>query len=384
MPVRTNTAVWIKKYKRWQIKVQKDCVRRTFTSSLSGRAGQAAANKAADDWLAGAQPGNVRGRVRDIWVKYIADVESRSSYSNLAKIKSIGSAYILPLIGSRRVSDLTLGDFKSLANRAYKHGSFSTRKGGLKPGEALSRKTMLNIIYVCKNFMAYCRDDEGINTPVLDKLIPPAGARYKGKNILQPDALHILFASDLTRYYGHTVHDEYIYAYRFIAASGVRPGELIGLCWGAASENCTRIDIRRAINVYGEVTRGKNGNAIRSIDLSDFASDALKSQKAEFPPISPLDPIFNINCEQTLRKRWKVYCEANNIPYVSLYELRHTFVSVVSLLPAGEVKSIVGHSKSMDTFGVYGHAIASYRSKVSKDVTDIFTALLETSETSTI
>ena len=40
-----------------------------------------------------------------------------------------------------------------------------------------------------------------------------------------------------------------------------------------------------------------------------------------------------------------------------LYELRHTFVSVVKTLPAGEVKGLVGHSQDMDTFGVYGHTL---------------------------
>ena len=37
--------------------------------------------------------------------------------------------------------------------------------------------------------------------------------------------------------------------------------------------------------------------------------------------------------------------------------MRHTFVSIVRLLPSGAVKEVVGHSKNMDTFGVYGHAI---------------------------
>lgn len=34
---RTNTAVWMEKQKRWQIKVQKDGERRTFYSFKPGR-----------------------------------------------------------------------------------------------------------------------------------------------------------------------------------------------------------------------------------------------------------------------------------------------------------------------------------------------------------
>lgn len=45
-------------------------------------------------------------------------------------------------------------------------------------------------------------------------------------------------------------------------------------------------------------------------------------------------------------------CEYNGITVVTPYELRHTFVSIAKKLPEGFVKTVIGHSKSMDTFGV--------------------------------
>ena len=51
MGLRTNTAVWLPNQQRWQIKVQKDGVRRTFTSAKAGRTGQREANRKADAWL---------------------------------------------------------------------------------------------------------------------------------------------------------------------------------------------------------------------------------------------------------------------------------------------------------------------------------------------
>ena len=52
MPTRIVEAQWLKKQKRWQIKVQANGVRRAFTSSTPGRAGKAEANQKADEWLA--------------------------------------------------------------------------------------------------------------------------------------------------------------------------------------------------------------------------------------------------------------------------------------------------------------------------------------------
>ncbi len=37
MGMRTNTAQWLPNQNRWQIKVQKDGVRKTFTSAKPGR-----------------------------------------------------------------------------------------------------------------------------------------------------------------------------------------------------------------------------------------------------------------------------------------------------------------------------------------------------------
>ena len=48
---RTNTAKWVESAQRWQINVQKDGKRKTFTSTKPGRTGQREANAKADAWL---------------------------------------------------------------------------------------------------------------------------------------------------------------------------------------------------------------------------------------------------------------------------------------------------------------------------------------------
>ena len=51
MPERKNEATWIESRNRWQINVQMNGVRKTFTSSIPGRKGKAAAERKADSWL---------------------------------------------------------------------------------------------------------------------------------------------------------------------------------------------------------------------------------------------------------------------------------------------------------------------------------------------
>lgn len=70
------------------------------------------------------------------------------------------------------------------------------------------------------------------------------------------------------------------------------------------------------------------------------------------------------------------YCKYNNIPVCTPYELRHTFVSIAKVLPAGLVKSLVGHSEDMDTFGVYGHELNGDAQQQANALNSIFSRLL--------
>ena len=234
----------------------------------------------------------------------------------------------------------------------------------------LSKKTLQSLCADMRSFCKYCRARK-LTTFNPEGLRVPAGARLKGKTILQPDALKTLFSVSSTLYRGKRVQDDFIGAYRFAVLTGLRPGELLGLRW--ADVQGETVTIRRAVNVLGEETQGKNENALRSFALSGFARSVLEQQRAV---TSAGGSVFDIVSEGYFYKRWQVYCKANDLPPVSLYSLRHTFVSIVKNLPAGDVKALVGHSKSMDTLGVYAHALNGDAENTARAVDAEFIKLL--------
>lgn len=63
----------------------------------------------------------------------------------------------------------------------------------------------------------------------------------------------------------------------------------------------------------------------------------------------------------------------------SPYELRHTFVSITKGLPVGLIKPLVGHSKDMDTFGVYGHEVEGETDTTAALILEAFNKFLPTS-----
>ena len=153
--------------------------------------------------------------------------------------------------------------------------------------------------------------------------------------------------------------------------TGLRPGELRALRW----ENIVgqAVHVEGSINLYNEHTRGKNDNAVRGFVIGSLTQSILEAQK----PLNDGPQVINIPSLSTFRHRWQKSCESNGIAPVSLYALRHTFVSVVITLPEGEVKGLVGHSKSMDTFGTYGHEIKGEGTVTAQNINEIFTDLLK-------
>ena len=258
---------------------------------------------------------------------------------------------MLPIIGKKKVNTLTDRDLQTIINKAAAAGK--------------SRKTLQLIASDLRAFCKYCRKAK-LSTFLPEDVQIPASAR-----VLQPADLVKLFSIDTTLYRGKRVHDDFIHAYRFQTLTGLRPGELLGLRWTDVQGNT--VNVRRSINIHGEETQGKNQNAIRSFVLSGLARAVLEQQREA---TGTRESVFEISSELYYWKRWQAYCKANGIDRISVYELRHTFVSVVKTLPEGEIKELVGHSQNMDTFGQYSHALTGDAENTAQAVNAAFLKLL--------
>ena len=349
MPKRNTEASWVESAQRWQINVQCNGRRKTFVSSKPGRKGKLEAERKADAWLD-------KGMVDDaVKVKVLLDMfmedkktsngERSSSYRQTEQFVRL---YIKPVIGDKRMSQLTAIDCQRAIDTAYRL-------------HKLSRKTLMGVRSTIMSFLKWARMSKQSNL-LVEGLTVPAGAAPSQRSILQPEALKILFSEDCTLYRGRPRFEPYIYAFRFAVVTGFRPGELIALQHSNITGN--RYKLTGSINIRGDRTHGKNDNARRSGELSATAMSILNSQRLYlisnlvdsdyiFPDhIDPARPML----EKNYYRHWKRYCAAHGITEgTSVYELRHTFCSINDEMPEGLKKMIMGHSKNMDTEGVYGH-----------------------------
>lgn len=330
MPTRIVEAQWLKEQKRWQIKVQANGVRRAFTSSIPGRAGKAEANQKADDWLAN-QLVDSSVAVSVLWDRWTPTINSEITKKQAATFWKNH----ISIIGKSAISKLSEGSLQNVIDRAAKKG--------------LSKKTLCLIRSTMTSFIKWCRKNR-YTTITTEDISIPKNAPVIGKKILQPEDLKKLFSCQPKLYSN---------LYRLGVLTGLRPGELIGLKWEDISGNDMRV--RRSINRENEITPGKNENAKRPIRLSKYELQVLSDQKEALKLRGVISPwVFPAQdgdhaAQKFVSRSWTALCKAEGItPGVTMYGLRHTFVSMTGDMPDGLKKRRVGHSRNMDTEGVYG------------------------------
>ena len=371
MKTRTNSAVWYEKYGRWQIQVQVDGVRKTFSSSTPGIAGKREANAKADEFLRTGMTASCKrmDALAQEWIETLKPTREHQSSENYVQYESIMRTKILPAIGKKRISNLSCGDVQRIIDGM-------ARKG-------YAKKTMQNVRGCMTAFLKYCRKNRYCDMRLEDVEIPWDAHKVE-KEILQPDALRTLMTVNTRKGHGKEPREEYyINAYRFQLVTGLRPGEML-----ARKKSDVRdgyLYINSAMNRLGEITNGKNANATRRIKLTSLALQILKDQadtERRFGVTSTLlfpDTDGGYITEVKLYANWKAYQEQNGIPHISLYELRHTFVSICAdNVPEVLVKKIVGHSRSMDTQGVYGHEFGDQACAAADAVESAFQSAMGT------
>ncbi len=338
--------IWNDKEQRWILRIYEggQCVKK-FTSVKKGPAGARECNLRRSEYLAGHTAANENATVSQEWQRFLSEIKTRYCPEGASNIESYGKNNILPTIGSRRIRGMTAIDFQQVLNTATK-----------KNGDLLSHKSMMNLKAVLSNFMKFCKKD-GYEVPESSELYFPKvkAAEKSEKKALSEDQIQRLF--DDTKPYADFW---YMNFFRFLCATGVRPGEAISLT--PADYDGTFITINKSVNVNGRLTPGKTSNSHRRFSLNSKAKIALESQLAIAKKLGSKYIFCNqdgdIISETTALKRWKYLTEPSrlNAPGTNLYSLRHTFITQVApLLPESTLKSLVGHSVSMDSYGVYGH-----------------------------
>jgi len=358
---------WNEKQKRWQLNIQKNSKRKTFTSSKprdKEKAGMAECRRKAAIWLQG-NADLSRIRFDRAFEAYIASLDEMVSEATINQRKVYGELYLVPRLGLKKMSAITDQDWQDLIAYAWRTQSERT-------GRKLSKKTLANIRAVIANFWKFAKRSQMIDH-IPDALVLPKTAVKLPQRILQHDTLNILFMpSDAF----------YINLWRFEAVTGLRPGEAMGLQFD--DEKDGMLTVNRSITVDSIESSGKNENALRTIKLHMIAREILTEQSAMlfskgikskwiFPNKWGDAPVAS-----GVRSAWDRYRAKNGID-CTMYGLRHSFISLAKVeMPLALMKRVVGHSDGMDTLGTYGHDVDGELEQAAAILDSLFSRIINT------
>lgn len=328
---------------RWRLRVTVNGKTKNFISRTPGNKGRRDVMDRYIDWLDGTTI--ERFKFETAWERFIERQESRCGIDapHVYNLKQLGRLYIIPQLEGRQLSRLTVDDFQDVIDNAK-----PLREGR---GE-LSAKTIKNIRATLNQFIKFAVA-RGYMEPLKDELYVPAGRETKEKEILQP--------SDISKLFDSSLDDWYINYFRLATVCGLRPGECLGLQWSDVDFIKRTITIKRSINSHRQITEGKNKNARREIGLSAISAEILQNQKLKTDFLNVCwifpNPVGAMSSQSATMKAWLRIKAKTGIPGTP-YSLRHTFISMLKYdIPETMIKSIVGHSTSMDTLGTYGHKV---------------------------
>lgn len=326
---------------RWRIQERRDGKRYSFSSNIPGPKGRKDCIKKYEAWYYGEASGEKS--VGQVVKEYLDDVKARRGELSPAYelYERYTRLYILPKCSQKKICKMTLRDWQSLINEA---------SGENKP---LSEKTLKNLRGIIMGIIKFGYEDYQCELP-RGNLYIPKGHPKKEKAILQKEDIKRLFEPSELFYHP---------LFLFLCVTGMRPGEALGLKIDSINQNT--VTIKRSIDIHNRITDCKNSNARRIIPIGALAKSILESTIERNEKLNlHTDWIFcspdgSCGKQSSMRNHWNKLKEERELPPdVSVYSLRHTFISMMkNVMPEQTLKDIVGHSVSMSTFETYGHFI---------------------------
>lgn len=352
---RKNKSVPIWNGKRWRYRTMIDGVQRNFYSTMPGSKGETECYKKADKASQG-QAARKDKKIGDLWVEYLEHVEFEygATSESLRSATKYGKNHILPKCKHKRLNQMSTLDWQAIINKAKPvRVQTKSKRATLTESGELSKKTLMNLRSEIVAFLKWCR--RGDLTTLNPELTIPRNRETVKRDVLTTDEAITLLATRISP-------NDMLHAFRLQMTLGLRPGEVLAL--KKTDIEGDYLKIRRSFNDTHQFTKGKNENAERLEYLHPLAKqivdDQLKYITRQGIKSQWLFPRADgsIHSQGLYRTRLKDYCKEAGFTEITPYRLRHSFISIMrSRVPEDTIKAIVGHSKAMDTFGVYDAAL---------------------------
>jgi integrase len=287
-------------------------------------------------------------------------VETRVKRTTLQAYRTCVDYHIVPALGGVHLGQLTSQMIIGLYQQLLADGH-------VKSGAGLSPASVLNVHVVIRKALADAVDAGLIARNPADKAKPPRPHTQGGE-------LRYWTPAELRRFLelceGHRLEA----AFRLLAMTGARRGEIAGLRWVDVDLDGARITIRQALvsvgrEVYVSSPKSYRG---RTVDLDRDTVEQLRAHRerqlrekaAFYGDWEDSGYVFTKRDGSSLHPRtlsqafvWLV--GKSDLPRIRLHDLRHTYASIAvkAGVPIGVVSERLGHASPEFTLHRYSHVM---------------------------
>ncbi|MCD8316592.1 MAG: site-specific integrase, partial [Eggerthellaceae bacterium] len=155
-------------------------------------------------------------------------------------------------------------------------------------------------------------------------------------------------------------------------ATGMRLGEVLGLCWGNVDLANKKIKVAQSLLATGEIDKPKSKASIRTISIDTDTVEHLKNWKqrqfielskfgvkqTDSTPVvcSSTGGYFGVN---NYERSWRQFRAKSGYPKLKFHELRHTQATlwIANGVDIKTVQTRLGHADPSITMKWYAHAV---------------------------
>jgi integrase len=220
----------------------------------------------------------------------------------------------------------------------------------------------------------------------------PADAVDSPRRQLRPE-LQVWDAETLSEFLGHAQADDDRLAplWEFMASTGVRRGEALGLRWSDIDLDAGVAAIVRTLVTVGHtptVSEPKTAAGRRPIHLDTYTVTVLRAHRRRQleerallglgkAPVDALvfsDPVGEALHPDRVSREFQRRCERWGLPRIPLHGLRHTWATLAmrSGVHPRVVQERLGHSNIAVTLGIYSHVAAVMHEDAAELVAGLF------------
>jgi integrase len=339
--------------------------KRSIKSFGAGTKAKAAAEAYRDEIAPQAKGGKFWQRqtltFADLWEKFAAHELASPDLrvSTVADYKALGRLYLLPLLGSRLLTEI---DVEAVMDLKRALQTEPGAKAGGKEGSkrALSARSVAKILTLGGTVWRYGRRTQlADGNPFADVKKPKAAKRTP----------YILDADEIGRLRATLEVPSERLLIELAITTGLRSGEIRALVWDAVDLTGKRLFVERAVTRRGDDGAPKSETSVRPVPLAAYLVPELKRWKLACPITSrglvfPGEPNASgergpIDADKLLRYVLRRALRKAGLPPLRFHDLRHMAGTLMheAGVPLKRAQEILGHASERTTLGIYTHAM---------------------------